>query len=370
MKILTVIIDSVMNEAQTFVYTGHDSLDHFYGSEEDEDELSGKEAMITHVIVHKYVQEVSNMNMFENLRRIDLHPNIDTIGHGAFDGCRFLEDVDLPISLETIENYAFEGTGLRTIVIPLNVKKIPKGCFANCLQLEFAELPEGIEYIDMKAFQNCHKLRRIKIPSTIKISELEDDQTHEASWFLNCTKLELVCLPSTLTGIPGWCFRGCSNLEYIQLQDGLKELGRGAFMNSGLTRITIPSSVEDLGGGNWSSSSGEAFENCRHLQSVDLPEGSLRCIPYKTFKGCSSLASITLPESVDRIFGSAFADCTSLTSITIQAKKIRHIAADSFHGCVNVRTIKASPAVLPLLLQNMDHRSTHNNDNMCTVHFS
>jgi len=358
-----------MNEAQTFVYEGYDSLDRFYDSDEDaKDEITGEELMITHVIVHKYVHKVSNgMNMFENLRRVDFHPTVETIGHGAFEGCRFLEDVDLPISLETIEDYAFEGTGLRTIVIPPKVKKIPKGCFAKCIQLEFAELPEGIEYIDMKAFQNCHKLRRIKIPSTIKISELEDDETHEASWFLNCTKLELACLPSTLEKIPVFCFRDCSSLEYIQLQNGLKVFGRGAFMNSGLKRITIPPSVEDLGGGGYSTT-GEAFLNCRHLQSVDLPEG-LRCIPYETFKGCSSLASITLPESVDRIFGSAFADCISLTCITIQAKHRCHIAADSFHGCVNVRTIKASPAVLPLLLQNMDC-STHNNDTLCTVHFS
>ena len=126
-------------------------------------------------------------------------------------------------------------------------------------------------------------------------------------------------------------------------------------MNSGLKRISIPRSLLHLGDDCFPNMAGEVFKNCRHLKSVDLPEG-LSCIACKTFKGCCSLESIDLPKSVHSIYESAFRDCTSLTRVTIRAERLRRIEPDVFHGCVHLHTIKASPAVLSLVLhQGMHH---------------
>jgi len=333
---------------ETFVYIGHYCFDRF-----DEDEDDDAERMITHAIIDKSVTEVwRDLSMFPNLRRVDFHPNLRKIG--SFADCRFLEEVDLPKNLETIEGHAFEGSGIRSIIIPPKVKILERYCFSNCFQLEFAGLSEGIEYIDEKAFMNCPKLREINIPSTIKISDLYNQDIHEASWFYGCTKLESVHLPSTLRTIPCWCFKNCTNLEHIQLKEGLVTIDRGAFVNSGLKRISIPSSLLHLGGDSFPHMTGEVFQNCRHLKSVDLPE-RLSCIACKTFEGCCSLESIVLPNSVHSIWGCAFKDCTSLTRVTIRADHLRRIEPDAFHGCVHLRTIQASPAVLSLVLQKGMH---------------
>jgi len=201
---------------------------------------------------------------------------------------------------------------------------------------------------------NCPELREIKIPSTVKISDFYNQDINEASWFNGCTKLESVHLPSTLTTIPCWCFKNCTNLEYIQLKEGVITIARGAFMNSGLKRISIPRSLLHLGDDCFPNMAGEVFKNCRHLKSVDLPEG-LSCIACKTFKGCCRLESIVLPKSVDSIYESAFRDCTSLTRVTIRCKHLCRIEPDAFHGCVHLRTIQASPAVLSLVLQKGMH---------------
>jgi len=332
----------------------------FDGSNDDFDEHEGE--MITHVKFEETVTDVPNNLGFTNLRRVDFHDNIQTIDPWAFEYCEFLEQVSLPKSLRKIESDAFKHSGLKAVIIPPRIKKIPQYCFSNCGKLESVVLPEGLEYIGFKAFEYCHKLETIRIPSSIKIGDPSDFLTHEASWFLGCSNLSLVNLPPTLEKIPAFTFRDCPKLEFINLKEGLKSIDRGAFMNSGLKGITLPSTLVDIG-----NMTGEIFENCKHLTSVTISEG-LRFIPVKTFKSCYSLVSITLPESIETIGESAFAECRSLTSITIKSTKLRIINPSSlFVGCVNLRTVNAIPKILPIVLEAMDPTSS---TKMCTVQFS
>ena len=61
-------------------------------------------------------------------------------------------------------------------------------------------------------------------------------------------------------------FHGCMNLKEIQLPGNLKEIGGSAFSGSGLTAITIPSSVTSL--------SSSAFSNCSDLRSLSFADGA------------------------------------------------------------------------------------------------
>lgn len=325
--------------------------------------LEQEEEMITHVKIHESVTRIEgSFESFVNLRRVDFHRNITFIGLGCFEQCKYLEQVsNLPENLVEMEGFAFRGCGIRKLVIPPRIKKIPEECFADCFNLEYVKLPEGLEYIDCKAFKNCAKLQRVAIPSTVKISNLFDETTHDCSWFLGCQNLSLVSLPETLLKIPAWTFRDCSKLEFIALKEGLEEIDRGAFMNSGLKSIAIPSSVKSIG----NLSTGEVFQDCKWLTSVTLPEG-LRLIPVNTFKGCVSLTSITLPETIERICAGAFADCRSLVSMTIKSKHVQSVDQGAFSGCVNLRTIRATPQVLSLIHGGMEHVS----DDMCTMELS
>lgn len=61
-----------------------------------------------------------------------------------------------------------------------------------------------------------------------------------------------------------------------------------------------------------------AFADCSGLTSVTIPN-SVTNIGNSAFSRCSSLTSITIPNSVTTISDYAFLNCSGLTSVTVQA---------------------------------------------------
>ena len=105
---------------------------------------------------------------------------------------------------------------------------------------------------------------------------------------------KIVKIPSTVT-------RGGVRYTVISI-------GGEAFLDWGLTSITIPSSVKSIGDC--------AFEFCSRLTSINIPS-SVKSIGKAAFGRCYSLTSITIPNSVTSIGEGAFSLCGSLTQIQV-----------------------------------------------------
>ena len=80
---------------------------------------------------------------------------------------------------------------------------------------------------------------------------------------------------------------------------------------SGLTSITIPSSVTSLG---WC-----CFANCSGLTSITIPS-SVTSLGVACFEGCSGLTSITIPSSVTSWGGDCFRGCQNLETVYFEGK--------------------------------------------------
>ena len=93
---------------------------------------------------------------------------------------------------------------------------------------------------------------------------------------------------------------------------------------SGLTSMTIPSSVTSIGY--------EAFWGCSGLTSLTIPSG-VTSIGKSAFLGCSGLTSLTIPSSVTSISDRAFYGCSGLTSIYACLEKIPTLGSNVFTGC-------------------------------------
>lgn len=101
--------------------------------------------------------------------------------------------------------------------------------------------------------------------------------------------------------------KGNDGVEYV-----VTSLGASCFEDcSGLTSITIPSSVTSLGE--------SCFYGCRGLTSITIPS-SVTSLGDGCFQGCSGLSSITIPSSVTSLGWYCFIYCQKLESVIFKGK--------------------------------------------------
>lgn len=141
--------------------------------------------------------------------------------------------------------------------------------------------------------------------------------------FENCTALEKITIPSSVTIIDASAFAGCSALTDVSDLSNVTSVGASAFKDcTSLRTINLPT----VSGSNLGES---AFEGCSALTSVEIP--SLTYLNSRTFKNCTSLTSFDA-SNISSIYEEAFAGCSSLQNITFP-DYIWQISSRAFNGC-------------------------------------
>ena len=146
----------------------------------------------------------------------------------------------------------------------------------------------------------------------------------------NCTGLTSVTIPSSVTNIGEYAFCFCSGLTNVTIPSSVTSIGEHAFYQCpALTSVTIPNGVTSIGDSAFSYCSAltsvtisssvtsigkHVFYSCRGLTRVTIPDG-VTSIGEGAFYSCSSLASVTIPSSVTSIGDRAFCDCSSLVEV-------------------------------------------------------
>ena len=92
--------------------------------------------------------------------------------------------------------------------------------------------------------------------------------------------------------IENHAFQGCGDLKSLTIAEGIETIGNYAFMNAGLSSLTLPTSLKSIGE--------SAFQYCYSLTSVELPEG-LTALGTDAFYSCQKLSKIILPSTLKSI---------------------------------------------------------------------
>lgn len=131
-------------------------------------------------------------------------------------------------------------------------------------------------------------------------------------------------------------YKNQTEIVYVVIQDGVTEIGAGAFQGcTGLTDVSF----------NEVTSIGEcAFQDCSKLNTISLDK--VTSIGECAFKGCLDLTDIELLR-VKTIGNSAFQGCLSLTSFTLPYS-LTSIGVNAFQGCTGMENVYcyADPSVL------------------------
>ena len=142
-----------------------------------------------------------------------------------------------------------------------------------------------------------------------------------------------VTIPPDVLILPDQLFYGCTALTSVNVSPNLKEIGKWAFRESGLSgTFNIPASVDLIGE--------YAFAGAKSLSHVRFDTNTqLRQLRTCTF-AYSGLVDIIIPRSVRTIGDQAFESALKLTQLTFQQFSLcTHIGEAAFAGTTRLARV-------------------------------
>lgn len=319
------------------------NLEHLY--------LNGSE--IEHLVIPNTVNGIRSYAFYncQRLKTIDIPNTVSSIGYGAFYLCDSITSIICRASnppsfydyssgskKQTFSSYTttvqvpqdfladyqsdskwsnfsniigfndrFSIDGINYLITSTNTVSV----ISHNLEYEYGKeliIPEHVDFegvtyavtaINDEAFKSCGYLKRVVIPNTVI--------TIGSSAFENCAELREVIIGNSVISIGNSAFSNCYYLNRVTLGNSVVSIGDGAFSHGylvppdydgePLTSLIIPSSVESIGKG--------AFSSWWNLSSVNLR--SVKTIGDGAFYGCPQLATVILGSNLASIGRGAFA---------------------------------------------------------------
>ncbi|MCL2082137.1 MAG: leucine-rich repeat domain-containing protein [Oscillospiraceae bacterium] len=256
------------------------------------------------------------------IEQVIIPHGVTTIEKNAFRRATNLSSITIPDGVTSIGDDAFQGAGLANAIIPDSVTELGIGAFADCPNLRNAVIGNGITIIKEETFRNTRSMTSVTIGSSVTEIHGYVSGRVLGGAFIN-SGLTSVTIPNGVTFIGGNTFSGSANLTSVSIPNSVTEIGGGAFSDTGLTNVSIPGSVERI--------YDKAFMNCTKLASVKIEKGVIGILD-EAFQGCTVLSNITLPDSLVSIGSRAFMNCVSLRSLEIPVS-VNYIANNPFLNC-------------------------------------
>lgn len=262
--------------------------------------------------------------------------NLKSITPSAFTSVKASEiEMGDSCGVKTIEWAAFYGSQIDKILISTGVEEIKGNAFSKSTvkSVVFAN-GSHCKTIRENAFSECSNIENIEIPSSVSVIE-----THA---FLQCKNLKNVVFEdnSALTVLPYRVFGDCSNITTVDFgQNSSLESLDESFSESKYYYHRLKS-VDFSGCVNLSEIRSGAFTDCTLLKSIDLSNTEISSVTSGLFENCTALSEVNLPDTAYEIQEAAFAECSSLEKINTE--NIVKIGKNAFYNCNGIQSVPVS----------------------------
>lgn len=179
---------------------------------------------------------IRNCPKLKTITFLDEHPSVS--GRDIYN-CPSLERIDTPKCDELHCENGLLYNGNRLVLamgksgdftIPSDVTVIEEYAFSNCPDLSSVTIPASVTKW-VNAFAGQKKLKEATVCKGVT--------NIDSSAFQNCTSLEKINIPDSVERIGYWAFLDCVNLKQVNIPSSVNEVPDGAFMNTGLSQITL-----------------------------------------------------------------------------------------------------------------------------------
>lgn len=210
----------------------------------------------------------------KSLTSIQLPNKLENFWDNAFNGCTSLNNIDMPSTVVGIYNNVFDGcTSLSNVKFNDRYTTLGHHVFKKC-PLAAVTFPNTLNSIGEYAFESTN-LKTVDLSNT-QITSLPNGS------FFNCQQLNDVKLPIALTDIGERAFYQ-SAIASITFPSSLQKIDAWAFQNTQLTNVVIPTKTGHIGDG--------AFSDNANLKTVVV--NGLECyLAVNSFAKCPTLTDV------------------------------------------------------------------------------
>lgn len=257
------------------------------------------------------------------------------IGEKAFTRNGAITSITIPGSVKEIDSTAFYGCGaLATVSMADSVETIGSFAFAECPALSNIGLSAALKEIGDRAFQNDPLLTSVSLPSgliSLGARAFYGTGVTELSLPASLAEIGVLALGSRIRSLDA-----DSASPYFAVSGGLlysKDLTRlvCAPADSVGSEYTAPdalASIEDY-----------AFAGCSALSRAALSANTIS-IGEGAFKDCASLSLLENTQNIEVIGDQAFAGCAALSGESFAAlTALRSVGCYAFSGCASLGSL-------------------------------
>lgn len=251
---------------------------------------------------------------------------VTSIGSSAFYGCKNINMISIPSSVNDIEDGAlYYGSEFEWISVDndnlyfLSIDgilynddmTILYACPANAVD-ESYDIPYGVTTIKSNAFSNCISLETVTIPKTVyRIG---------ANAFADCEELMKIRIPEEVTYIGTSAFDGCDNLSLEVYEDSYAEnyADRNDLLYSYVREYVSGDYTYELKDDDTIVITAYIGEDENVIIPEEIDDYVVSEIGERAFSDNSDLNSVTVGDNVTVIGNGAFADCENLSYVRFE----------------------------------------------------
>jgi hypothetical protein len=243
---------------------------------------------------------------------VELAWDLSKLSMWSFKGATRLTKLPTMDYISTIEDGVFEGcTGINieNLDLPKNLVSIGASAFMGCTGFKGTlKFQESLQFMGINAFKGCKGLKKV-IFACPQLTKIPDQA------FMDCSNLEYINVPTTVTEIGASCFAACTKLTKVILNNPNLQIGQYCFNECKLLNTAGPLNSKD---------SDDREVNIEYAWTNRIPDYAFCCGSRQSW-----LKEVILHSDIEEIGTQAFMN-TQITNLDLRDTKCTTIGTEAF----------------------------------------